>query len=216
MHKYFIKTPWFARKIFSSYIWSLPAGNNEVYLTFDDGPHPTITPWVLEELEKYDAKATFFCIGNNVERYPDVYKRILEEGHATGNHTFRHLNGWKTDTLTYLDDVAAAGRMINSHLFRPPYGRIRSGQANGVAQAMKCSNAKIIMWDVLSADFDRKFSAEKCLYNVTRHTEDGSIIVFHDSVKAFDQLEFCLPRALEWIKSRGWGFGRIDEVVTKN
>jgi len=210
MHKYFIKTPWFARKIFSSYIWSLPAGNNEVYLTFDDGPHPTITPWVLEELEKYDAKATFFCIGNNVERYPDVYKRILEEGHATGNHTFHHLNGWKNEDEKYIEDISMASQLIKSNLFRPPYGRIKNSQAKKISDVLKTNDAQIIMWDVLSADFDLSFTKEQCLNNVLQNVSPGSIIVFHDSEKAFRNLEYALPETLKSLNNEGYSFKKIE------
>src|SRR6187551_2187086 len=157
MHKYFIKTPWIAKKIFSSYVWCLPAEDNAVYLTFDDGPHPTITPWVLEQLKEYNAKATFFCIGNNVEKYPDVYQKILDEGHAVGNHTYHHLNGWKTDDKKYIEDVSLAARIIKSNLFRPPYGRIKNRQAKKINDALETSKGRIIMWDVLSADFDSSF-----------------------------------------------------------
>ena len=210
MHKYFIKTPWIAKKVFSSYVWSLPANNNEVYLTFDDGPHPTITPWVLDELEKYNVKATFFCIGNNVERYPDIYKRILEEGHATGNHTYHHLNGWKSDDQKYLDDVSMAARFIKSNLFRPPYGRIKNNQAKKISNVLQTNNAQIIMWDVLSADFDLSFTKEQCLNNVLQNVSPGSIIVFHDSEKAFRNLEYVLPETLKSLDSEGYSFKMIE------
>ena len=157
MHKYFIKTPWIAKRFFSSYVWSLPAYENVVYLTFDDGPHPTITPWVLDQLKQFGAEATFFCIGNNVEKYPDVYQKVLDEEHAIGNHTYHHLNGWKTDDNKYINDVSAAAQLIQSNLFRPPHGRIRSSQAKRIPGAMKKDHVRIIMWDVLSADFDYSF-----------------------------------------------------------
>jgi len=212
MHRYFLKTPWILRRLFPHYVWRMPRGRQKVYLSFDDGPQEKVTPWVLDVLKEYDATATFFCIGKNVVEHPGLYQRIIQEGHATGNHTFHHRNGWQCSTEEYLEDVAAAAAIIDSRLFRPPYGRIRSGQANGMAHAMKREAARIIMWDVLSADFDRNFSPQACLKNVVDHTVDGSIIVFHDSAKAFKNLEYCLPRALEWIKSREYGFGRIDEL----
>jgi peptidoglycan-N-acetylglucosamine deacetylase len=137
MHKYFIKTPWIAKKIFSSYVWSLPVENNAVYLTFDDGPHPTITPWVLEQLRQFDAKAVFFCIGDNVEKYPEIFQKILDDGHAIGNHTHHHLNGWKTNDEQYMEDVAQAAQIIKSNLFRPPYGRIKTSQAKKLVQLYK-------------------------------------------------------------------------------
>jgi len=175
-------------------------GANDVYLTFDDGPHPQITPWVLDLLQQYEAKASFFCIGNNVMRYPDVYRRILDEGHAVGNHTFHHLNGWKTGVQAYIDDVAAAARIIDSACFRPPYGRLRSSQAKALKENFV--NMQVIMWDVLSADFDHGISADQCLQNVLLHYEPGSIIVFHDSEKAFPHLQYVLPKVLEDIKEK--------------
>jgi len=210
MHKYFIKTPWLAKKIFSSYIWSLPANDNEVYLTFDDGPHPTITPWVLDQLRQYNVKATFFCIGNNVEKYPHIVQQVLNEGHSIGNHTYHHLNGWKTDDQKYLDDISKASQIITSNLFRPPYGRIKNSQAKKIQVAMQTNDAKIIMWDVLSADFDPLFSPQKCLNNVMENVSSGSIIVFHDSEKAFPNLEYVLPKALQSFKEYGFILKSID------
>lgn len=209
MHKYFIKTPWIAKKIFSSYVWSLPADDNAVYLTFDDGPHPTITPWVLEQLKQYNAKATFFCIGNNVEKYPNTYQKILDEGHATGNHTHHHLNGWKTSDEKYTADVAKAAQLIKSNLFRPPYGKIKNTQAKKIAAALQTDQGRIVMWDVLSADFDSFFSPEQCLNHVLENVSAGSIIVFHDSEKAFNNLEFVLPRTLGSLKER-FQFKKIE------
>ncbi|HWJ92246.1 MAG TPA: polysaccharide deacetylase family protein [Flavisolibacter sp.] len=209
MHRYFIKTPWIAKRFFSSYVWDLPADGNAVYLTFDDGPHPVITPWVLDTLKQYGAEATFFCIGNNVQRFPAVYKRILDEGHAVGNHSFHHLNGWKTSGQAYMDDISKAAEVIDSNLFRPPYGRIRQAQARKVAAAMGHADAKIIMWDVLSADFDRAFTAEECFSNVVDHTVAGSIIVFHDSEKAFGKLREVLPGVLKELTGAGFHFKKI-------
>lgn len=210
MHRYFIKTPWIAKMFFSAYVWSLPVDEKTVYLTFDDGPHPTITPWVLDLLQQFNAKATFFCIGNNVDKYPDVYQNILDAGHAIGNHTYRHLNGWKTDDNTYIEDVSAAAQLIKSNLFRPPHGRIRSSQAKRIAAAMQRDDVRIIMWDVLSADFDASFSGEQCLNNVLENVSAGSIIVFHDSEKAFNNLKYALPKTLESLKDAGFNFRRIE------
>jgi peptidoglycan/xylan/chitin deacetylase (PgdA/CDA1 family) len=210
MHKYFIKTPWIAKKIFASYVWSLPADDNAVYLTFDDGPHPTITPWVLDQLKQYHAEATFFCIGNNVEKYPDIYKKILDEGHATGNHTHYHLNGWKTDDDKYVDDVSKAAQIIRSNLFRPPYGRIKNSQAKKIAAALQTNDERIVMWDVLSADFDSSFTPEQCLHHVLENVSAGSIVVFHDSEKAFNNLKYALPEALKSLKEEGFHFKKIE------
>jgi peptidoglycan/xylan/chitin deacetylase (PgdA/CDA1 family) len=210
MHRYFIKTPWIVKKVFPDYVWSLPAGEKDVYLSFDDGPHPVITPWVLDELKKYDAKATFFCIGKNVQAHGEVYERILLEGHSTGNHTQNHLNGWKTDAKEYLDDVAQAAKVIRSNLFRPPYGKIRAKQAKLVAGAMQVKEAKIIMWDVLSADFDSTYSPQQCLDNVIQNVRPGSVVVFHDSVKAEKNLKYILPSILSELGGSGYRFRRIE------
>jgi len=210
MHKYFIKTPWIAKKFFSSYVWSLPSTDNAVYLTFDDGPHPNLTPWVLDQLRQYDVKATFFCIGNNVDKYPQLFEQVLQEGHTIGNHTYHHLNGWKNGDKEYLDDVFRASQVIKTNLFRPPYGRIKNSQAKKIPEAMQTNNAKIIMWDVLSADFDPSFSPEQCLNNVLENVSPGSIIVFHDSEKAGTNLRYTLPKTLRSLKEAGFQLKRID------
>ena len=212
MYRYFIKTPRWVRLLFSHYLWRVPAVKKEVYLTFDDGPHPTITPWVLDELEKYRAKATFFCVGANVAQYGEVYRRILFEGHAVGNHTHTHVNGWKTDTATYLKEVAEAATYIDSNLFRPPYGKIKRSQARGIAHALGKKSAHIVMWDVLSGDFDQEISSEKCLENVLKNTTAGSIIVFHDSEKAAEHLQFALPRVLKYLSRKGYRLARLEQA----
>jgi peptidoglycan/xylan/chitin deacetylase (PgdA/CDA1 family) len=204
--KYFIKTPWWLKKIYPNRLWNVETKEKVIYLTFDDGPHPVATPFVLDELKKFDAKATFFCIGKNVVDQPAIYKRILEEGHSVGNHTQNHLNGWKTVTLDYLADVKEAASHIKSDLFRPPYGKIKRIQANGISKAMNTTSAKIVMWDILSGDFDNSLSKEKCLKNVINKTKPGSIIVFHDSQKAFPKLQFTLPPFLEAFTGKGFTF----------
>jgi peptidoglycan-N-acetylglucosamine deacetylase len=203
MHKYFIKTPWIARKVFPQYTWRVETGEKKVFLSFDDGPHPEITPWVLDELKRFNAKASFFCIGNNVERFPAVYQRILDEGHAVGNHTWSHSNGWKTPTQEYIEDVKKASGLIRSNMFRPPYGRIRSAQARLIPAAMAAA-ARVVMWDVLSADFDTGISSQECLENVIVNYNKGSIIVFHDSEKAFPHLKLVLPLVLENFRQEGY------------
>ena len=210
MHRFFIKTPWIVKKIFSSYVWNMPAGEKNIYLSFDDGPHPEITLFVLEELRKYNAQASFFCIGNNVVLYSEVYKQILNEGHVVGNHTNTHPNGWETTSEEYIENIAMASKYIDSNLFRPPYGRIKKQQAKGVARAMNKRDAKIIMWDVLSADFDTSFSPQQCLNNVIKNCTNGSIVVFHDSEKAFPNLKFSLPLALKKLSEEGYIFKRIE------
>jgi peptidoglycan/xylan/chitin deacetylase (PgdA/CDA1 family) len=209
-HRYFIKTPWIVKKIYSEYVWSLPADEKKVYLTFDDGPTPVVTPWVLDLLKKYNAAATFFCIGKNVELYPDLYQRLIKEGHATGNHTQHHLNGWKTDTATYLKDVSEAASLIKTNLFRPPYGRIKSAQAKGIGEAIGNDVPHVIMWDVLSADFDTDYTPQQCLDNVLSNVVPGSIVVFHDSQKAFRNLEFILPVTMKYLKEEGYKCSKIS------
>ena len=208
--KYFVKTPWWLKRFYSSYTWSIPAKEKIIYLTCDDGPHPVATPFVLDELKKYDAKASFFCIGKNVVAEPALYQRILDEGHSTGNHTQHHLNGWKTNDKLYLDDVTEAAAHIDSNLFRPPYGRITSFQAIHIKKAMKKEDAQIIMWDVISGDFDHNISAQQCLENVVLNAGKGSIIVFHDSEKAFSKLKTCLPGVLEFFCKKGFRFEKLE------
>ncbi len=208
--KYFVKTPWWLKKIYPSYIWDINIADKIIYLTFDDGPHPVATPFVLDELKKCNAKATFFCIGKNVVDNPEIYQRILAEGHSVGNHTYNHVNGWKTDTEKYVDDVRAASLSINSYLFRPPYGRIKN------AQAKKLKNYKIVMWDVLSGDFDESLSNEKCLQYVIEKTRAGSIVIFHDSGKAFPRLQYALPKTIEFFLSKGYSFNSIEMQQKKD
>lgn len=209
MHKYFLKIPWWVRKLYPSYIWKVPVTDKSVFLTFDDGPHPVITPWVLAELKKYNAKATFFCIGKNVVEHPEVYRQIIAEGHATGNHTFSHLNGWKTVTEAYLNDIKNASTIIDTQLFRPPYGRIRRSQAKRIPIITEKQDVKIVMWDVLSADFDATINPESCAGIVLKHVEPGSVVVFHDSEKAFPNLEIALPRVLKQLKKEGFCFEKL-------
>ncbi|RYY98120.1 MAG: polysaccharide deacetylase family protein [Chitinophagaceae bacterium] len=206
MHRYFIKMPPLIKRLFPRYQWDGPSEGNAVYLTFDDGPHPEVTPWVLDQLQAVGAKATFFCIGNNVRQHPAVMDRISAEGHAIGNHTYDHVNGWKTEPAAYLENVKRAAGLIPSSLFRPPYGRIRGAQARGIADAMGRPGARIVLWDVLSADFDASYSPQQCAGNVLRHTVAGSIIVFHDSVKAWPNLSVALPLVLEGLQAKGFTF----------
>ena len=211
MRLYWIKTNAFIKKIVPSFVWSFPNKENIIYLTFDDGPTPIITEWVLQELNKYQAKATFFCIGNNIEKHPDIFEKVITKGHTIGNHTFNHLNGWKTSTEDYLEDVllcqSAIGCQLSavSYFFRPPYGKVKPSQAKKIRQL----GYKIIMWDVLSADFDSTISPEKCLKNVLNNVKSGSIIVFHDSLKAFPNLEYTLPKMLKILSEKGFVFEAI-------
>ncbi|HXB08932.1 MAG TPA: polysaccharide deacetylase family protein [Puia sp.] len=204
---YLVRSPWWLKKIYSRLVWSIPATERVLYLTFDDGPHPVATPFVLEELKKYGAGATFFCIGKNVQEYPQIYRRILMEGHRVGNHTQNHLNGWKTDDKKYLENIRDAARLIDSDLFRPPYGRI--GTMQSALLRREPFNYRIIMWEVLSADFDPALGGERCMRNVIRYAKPGSIVVFHDSEKAWERLRVALPGVLEYFSGRGYRFESI-------
>ncbi|MFB6455523.1 polysaccharide deacetylase family protein [Chitinophaga sp. Hz27] len=197
---YLTKTPGILKAIYSSCIWNMPASSNSIYLTFDDGPHPEATPFVLDQLKKYDAKATFFCIGKNVIEYPEIYQRILEEGHSTGNHTHNHLNGWKTSTDKYIENILQARQYIDSPLFRPPYGKITPFEIRMLKK--KIPGAKVIMWDILSGDFDVDINGEACVQNVVFKLNPGAIVVFHDSTKAWSRLSYALPRVLEFCKKQ--------------
>ena len=202
---YFVKTPGYIKKIFPNYIWDIPSNEKVIYLTFDDGPTLEITNWVLSELQKYNAKATFFCIGKNIDNHPNIIENIINEGHVVGNHTQNHLNGWKTKTQRYVSDVISSSS--TELLFRPPYGKVRRKQAT----ALRKLGYQIIMWDVLSADFDHNISKEKCLSNVLENTRSGSIVVFHDSEKAFEKLKYVLPRVLKYFTEKGFEFATVQK-----
>ena len=211
---YFVKTPWWLRRLFRGLVWRVPTAEKVLYLSFDDGPHPEATPFVLDELGKYGAKGTFFCIGKNVEAHPEIYRRILMEGHRVGNHTQDHLNGWKVDDRRYLENIRAAARRIDSDLFRPPYGRIGALQSSVLRSAPFHYN--IIMWDVLSADFDRALTGERCARNVIRYGRPWSIVVFHDSEKAFGRLREALPAVLKEFAAKGYRFDVIGPKIGKD
>lgn len=209
-----IKTPLVVKKMFPNYIWDIASANKTIYLTFDDGPTPEITNWTLNTLNKFNAKATFFCIGNNIEKHPVIFQNILEEGHSIGNHTHNHIKGWKTKTEAYLSNISKAQKIIHSkkndsdntiNLFRPPYGKITTKQGNSLIN----KGYKIIMWDILSFDWDDKVSKETCLNNVIKKTTNGSIIVFHDSVKASKNLQYVLPKVLEHFSHLNYKFSAI-------
>jgi peptidoglycan/xylan/chitin deacetylase (PgdA/CDA1 family) len=197
----FVKTPVLLMKLFPELIWHFASREeektNQVYLTFDDGPTPEVTPWVLDCLREYNARATFFCLGRNVDRYPGLYEQILDEGHAVGNHTYSHLKGWKTPNSEYIDDIRLASYSIDSPLFRPPYGRFRQAQIREISK-----DFNIVMWDILSQDYDPGVSPQKCLANVEVNIRPGSIIVFHDSQKARKNLYYALPQVLEKYHSK--------------
>lgn len=204
---YIIKTPNFIQNLFPNFVWRMKSVDSKtIYLTFDDGPIPEVTPWVLDTLKSFDAKATFFCVGDNVRKHPEVFQRVLAEGHLVGNHTYHHLSGWNTDNIPYFHDVRKCARLVRSKLFRPPYGRMKPQQVQFLQR-----HYKIIMWDVLSADFDQDTSPEQCLQNVVAHAQPGSIVVFHDSVKAFKNLQYVLPKCLDFFRTSGYDFKIINE-----
>src|SRR5258705_4978371 len=178
---YFAKTPWWLKKLYKGCTWDIATTSKTIYLTFDDGPHPVATPFVLDELDKYNAKATFFCIGKNVKGEREIYNRVIEAGHGIGNHTFDHLNGWKTTDDVYIRNITKADEFIDSNLFRPHYGKIKRSQIKSIQASSNPLN--IVMWNILSGDFDTSISPKQCLDNVIRNAESGSIIVFHDSEK---------------------------------
>jgi len=203
---YLAKTPTFVNKLFPRYNWRISKHPKCLYLTFDDGPIPEITPWVLDTLKDFNAKATFFCIGENVINNPNIFKRIIDEGHAVGNHTFNHLNGWQVKNSKYLENVALCNKVVQSKLMRPPYGQIRNAQAKELIKL----GYKIIMWDVLSWDFSNKVSYKKCLNNVVNNVQGGSIIVFHDNLKAEKNLKYSLPKCLAQLQRLNYTFEPIS------
>lgn len=211
---YLVRTPQFIQNLFPNFTWNIPTtdhfSNQEkvLYLTFDDGPIPEVTPWVLAELDKFNAKATFFLVGDNVKKHPDVFQQVIDGGHAIGNHTFNHLNGWSADNIPYFHNVRRCARLVNSELFRPPYGRLKPKQAQFLQR-----HYHIIMWDVLSGDFDQNLSKEECLRNVTQKAKNGSIVVFHDSLKAAKNMRYALPRVLEHFSALGYRFEAVTEAA---
>lgn len=210
-----VKTSRIIKWAFSKYIWDIPNNANTIYLTFDDGPIPEITEWVLDLLKEHNIKATFFCIGNNIEKHPGIFQKVIQEGHAIGNHTYNHLKGWVTPKKEYIENTMLCEKAIQQHsntdghgskLFRPPYGKIKSSQA----KLLRRLGYKIIMWDVISMDFDKNIPPKECLENVTKNVVSGSVIVFHDSIKAFGNLQIVLPEAIRYLKEKGFVFDKIS------
>jgi peptidoglycan/xylan/chitin deacetylase (PgdA/CDA1 family) len=224
MYFYWVKTTSLIKRFFSNYIWDIPNSKKTVYLTFDDGPTPDISYWILDQLREHEIKATFFCVGENLKRHPEVAERILQEGHIIANHTFTHPNGWTTNTEKYIEDALLCeeeirkqvavfssrseteNRSLTTKLFRPPYGKLSPSQST----ILRKMGYKIIMWDVLAADFLEEVSKEECLDNVINNATSGSIIIFHDNPKAFRDLEYTLPKAIEFLKEKGYKFDKIQ------
>lgn len=211
MKKYIVKTPKVVKHIFNNWKWKFSEEEKVIYLTFDDGPTPEITTWVLNELKKHEAKATFFCVGKNVDAHPNLANSLIKEGHIIGNHTYNHAKGINMTTNKYLVEVTSSEKVIlkttktKPNLFRPPYGKFKFSQAKQIRK----KGYKIIMWDVLSADFDTSITKEQCLHNVIKNTENGSIVTFHDSEKATKNLEYVLPKILKYYSEKGFVFKAI-------
>jgi peptidoglycan/xylan/chitin deacetylase (PgdA/CDA1 family) len=216
-----IKTPLVAKKLFPNYVWDIATTDKVIYLTFDDGPTPEITNWTLNVLKQYDAKATFFCIGNNIAKHPEIFQNIIIDEHAIGNHTHNHIKGWQNSAKAYLKNIKEAQRVIDFqiqnlklvnhkasilNLFRPPYGQITPKQGKKLIEL----DYKIIMWDVLSFDWDKNVAPETCLKNVISKSNKGSIIVFHDSVKASKNMQYTLPKVLEYFSKKGYTFKCLE------
>lgn len=205
------RPPLVYRLLFPGGYWRLPAKNEKViYLTFDDGPIPEITPWVLDVLDTYNVKATFFCVGDNVRKYPDVYQEVLNRGHRVGNHTYNHIQGIKTLTRNYIANTEKAAQYIDSHLFRPPHGHLRLPQIWKLRR-----NYRIILWDLVTRDYSKKLNPEQVLNKVKKYARNGSIVVFHDSLKAEINMKYALPLAIEWLKEQGYVFKTIEEGLAE-
>lgn len=202
---YLIHTPRFIQNLFPSLIWRIPTSEKKIYLTFDDGPIPELTPWVLDQLDQYNAKATFFCVGENVNKHPGIFQNVIARGHSIGNHTYNHISGWASENIPYFHNVRHCARLVDSPLFRPPYGKLKPKQVQFLSR-----HYRIVMWDVLSGDFDKNISPEQCFENVRMHASEGSVIVFHDSLKAKENLEFALPQTLSHFASLGYQFEALD------
>jgi peptidoglycan/xylan/chitin deacetylase (PgdA/CDA1 family) len=205
------KPPTLLRSVYRQCIWTVSTTDKIIYLTFDDGPIPEVTPFVLDELKKYDAKATFFCIGKNVDAHPGIFQQIMDEGHSIGNHSYDHLNGWQTTNEEYYNNIEKCSETLSTHdaanpqrLFRPPYGKLKPAQYKFLKERYR-----IVLWDVLTFDFDAKMSEEKVLNNVTSHAGPGSVIVFHDSLKAQQRVEYALPKVLEHFSAKGFKFEKL-------
>jgi len=200
------RAPKLYRSFYRGSHWRFNTDKKVVYLTFDDGPIPEITPWVLDLLDKYNIKATFFCVGDNVRKHPDIYRMVQERGHKTGNHTYHHVQGLKTGTRSYMEDVQDAGYFIESKLFRPPHGHMRLPQFWALRKRYK-----IIMWDVVTRDYSCLMTADEVFEVVKKYTRNGSIIVFHDSLKSGDRMKESLPKSIEWLLEQGYSFQLIEE-----
>lgn len=198
---YIVRPTYLLRKLYPKAIWRMPVNEKKIYLTFDDGPVPYITPWVLDLLKKENIRATFFCVGDNVSKNRNIYKRIVSENHSVGNHTYNHVNGWNTHGNQYFRNIIKCAELVDSKLFRPPYGKIKKSQLSLITKQYS-----VVMWDVLSGDYDKKTSPLQCLQNVIDNVRSGSVIVFHDSEKAQKNMEYALPKFIHYAKENGYEF----------
>lgn len=198
---YFVNAPFFLRWYYPGVIWNKSRAEKKLYLTFDDGPIPEITTWILDVLASYDVKATFFCVGENITKNPAIFQRIKDDGHQIGNHTYNHLKGWDIDDNEYVENVFKCHKLTHSKLFRPPYARAKKSQLNKLKQ-----DFDFVYWDVLSGDFDLNLSPEDCLQNVLKYTKNGSIIVFHDNIKAIPRVQYALPKVIKHYLDKGFTF----------
>jgi len=201
------KTPALVKQYYENYIWEIAESDNGIYLTFDDGPIPDVSTWILDLLDSYGIKATFFCVGDNVKKHPNTFEHLVKSGHGVGNHTFNHLNGWNTKTRKYLENIKKTTDIFKNHgiktkLFRPPYGKLRPQQS----KAIKALGYDIIFWSVLSKDYSLKLSSQQVFNNIIQHAKAGSIIVCHDNIKAFKHLKAILPHAIETLLQKGFEF----------
>jgi len=208
---YSVQPPYLLRKFYKQLVWRFSFAEKKIFLTFDDGPVPEVTPAVLAILKKENVKATFFCVGENAQKHPELLQQIIAEKHTIGNHTFNHLNGWKTTDELYFNNVKKCADVVPSQLFRPPYGKIKKSQSKQLQ-----NKYSIIMWDVLSGDYNQKIAPEKCLENTIKHTRSGSIVLFHDSIKAQKNMLFALPRFIEYCKQKNYFFETIPQQFGKD
>lgn len=201
---YFVTAPFFLRWYYPKVTFHKSRKDRKIYLTFDDGPIPEVTPFILDTLAEHQIKATFFCVGENIEKHPVIYDRILAEGHQVGNHTYNHLKGWDTPDDMYLQNIAQCQKLTGTSLFRPPYGRAKRSQLKELYNTYD-----VVFWDVLSGDFDTRISPEQCYQNVIRHSKNGSVIVFHDNIKAWPRVRYALPKAIAYLKQADFSFGTL-------
>ncbi len=202
--KLLVRPPQLLRRYYKGSLWRMDKSKPTIYLTFDDGPIPELTPWVLDILDSYQIKATFFCVGDNIVKYPHLFERIKNSGHQVGNHTQNHMKGWMVKHSEYYDNIQKCQSLVQSYLFRPPYGRIKKSQFNKIIKEYT-----VVFWDVLSYDYDKLITPSKCLKNSIKYTRNGSIIVFHDNIKAQRNLEFVLPKYIEHFLKLNYSFATL-------